>query len=148
MSSIRIFVSTNLFFIRSYFVKNFTCWKARVLNKEAFGPKLPRVSDYFPTKLMRGCHWEAQLKTSPKVRWKMHIFYKQSHFRVEPRIAMKFHKISCYEVAKYFQNRGSRLLNFWPFLVSNVRKTSKIRQNFRFEAQKLLRISNLRLESC
>ena len=44
---------------------------------------------------------------------------------------------SCYKDAKLITVLGS-----------NVRQTSKIRQNLPFEAQKLLWISDLRLESC
>ena len=42
-------------------------------------------------------------------------FNKQPHFRFEPRVSIELSKNeaqSCYEVANYFKNRGSRLLNF------------------------------------
>ena len=85
------------------------------------------------------------------------LFCKRlNSFRIEPRKwPLKLsHRISqneaqnCYEVANFFQNRGLRLLNFFTILVSNVKKKGKIRLNFRFEAQKLLRVSDLRLDSC
>jgi hypothetical protein len=75
----------------------------------------------------------------------IHIFfYKQPHFRVEPRVAIKNSQNeaqSCYEVAKYFWNRGSRLLSCLTFLGSNVWRTSK-------NSRKLLRISIWKLKSC
>ena len=41
-----------------------------------------------------------------------------------------------------------KIAKFFTDLGSNVRKTSKISQNSRFEAQMLLGISDLRLDSC
>ena len=61
-----------------------------------------------------------------------------------------------YEVAKYFWNRGSRLLSCLTILGSNVWKTrenkqnfeklTKLAMNFYLEDQKLRRIYDLRLD--
>ena len=54
------------------------------------------------------------------------LFYKQPHFRVEPRVAIKIPKIeaqSCYEVAKYF------------FLESRL-KVAKLFDNFGLKCMK------------
>ena len=61
---------------------------------------------------------------------------------------------SCYEVAKYFWNRGSRLVSFFLTIFKcmenkqKFEKLTKVNKNFYLEAQKLLRIYDLRLDSC
>ena len=91
----------------------------------------------------------------------LHILYKQLFFRVEHRVAIKMPEmklkvamklliifgieaLTCYEVANYFWNRGSRLPNFSIISGSNVRKTSKNWQ----KRSRLLRLSDKRLKSC
>ena len=57
------------------------------------------------------------------------FFYKQPHFRVGPRVAIKIPKmrLSCYEVAKYIWTRGSTLLKVvWQVLDQMYGKQAKI----------------------
>ena len=61
-----------------------------------------------------------------------HFFYKQPHFRVEPRVAIKIPKMKLKVAMKLLSISGirsSRLLSFLSILGSNVWKTSKNRQN-------------------
>ena len=61
-----------------------------------------------------------------------HIIYKQPNFRVELRDAQNEAQ-SCYEVAKYFWNRGSRFYNFILKCMENKQrfaKLTKVAKNF------------------
>ena len=64
------------------------------------------------------------------------VFLKQSHFRFEPRVAIKIPKMRL--------KVDMKLLSCLKILGSNVWRTSKNLKNWR----KLLRIYDLRLESC
>ena len=50
-------------------------------------------------------------KNENKIEICFRIFYKQPQFRFEPRVAIKFSKMRFKVAMKFFQNRGSRLLN-------------------------------------
>ena len=79
----------------------------------------------------------------------LHFFINSPIFKFEPRVAIKLPKTKLKVAMKYFWNRGSRwLLSFFYHLRLICKKTGKIRQSLRFQAQRLLRISDLRLESC
>ena len=71
---------------------------------------------------------------------------KAPHFRVEPRVAIIEMIL---KVARLFGIKAQGCLYFdSTILGSNERKTSKIWKIFPLEAQKLLRISDLRLKKC
>ena len=79
------------------------------------------------------------------------FFYQQPHFRVEPRVAIKFPKNNfkaSMKLLSIFSIEAQDCLIFDHFSVK-CKKNKKIRQFLgKYQAQKLLRISSLRMESC
>ena len=121
--------------------------------KASFGPKIENFAQFCLFSLYLTLKWSKINKQRNEMsfhfmKWKSKIlcwiiytsftqfFYKQPQFRVRPRVAMKFPKMRL-KSAVFFSESRLKVPKFLTILVPNVRKKGKIRQYFRFEAQKL-----------